>query len=116
MPPGLSHYYVVCPQEQKLPVLRALVKRELGVEGLAASGGLTSGNSRADARALVFGIGTRALEQIAASLDVALGGEGQDLEDISGEESTRPPLAECLREELSLNRRVSQSPACPPTM
>ncbi|CAN0472843.1 unnamed protein product, partial [Laminaria digitata] len=28
MPPCLTHFYVVCPPEQKLPVLRALIKRE----------------------------------------------------------------------------------------
>ncbi|CAN0150779.1 unnamed protein product, partial [Scytosiphon promiscuus] len=37
MPPGLSHFYVVCPPEQKLAVLRALVRRELGVSPSSAS-------------------------------------------------------------------------------
>lgn len=37
MPPGLSHFYVVCPPEQKLAVLRALVRRELGVSSSSSS-------------------------------------------------------------------------------
>ncbi|CAN0541305.1 unnamed protein product, partial [Ectocarpus sp. 12 AP-2014] len=44
MPPCLSHYYVVCPPEQKLAVLRALVKRELGVSASEAAAKLTTGS------------------------------------------------------------------------
>ncbi|CAM9271294.1 unnamed protein product [Ectocarpus sp. 8 AP-2014] len=43
MPPCLSHYYVVCPPEQKLAVLRALVKRELGVSASEAAATAATG-------------------------------------------------------------------------
>lgn len=38
MPPCLSHFYVVCPPQQKLAVLRALVLHELGASAATASG------------------------------------------------------------------------------
>lgn len=102
MPPELSHYYVVCPQEQKLVVLRALVRRELGSGTQEGS----PGSGRSETRALVFASGSRPLEDIAGSLDAALGGTSrQDRE--CGREPAGPPVAECLREELGLNRRVS---------
>lgn len=95
MPSSLSHYYVVCPPEQKIPVLRALLKRELGLKG----------NASANGRGLVFASSAKPLEKIAPTLERALG-EGRE----NGEgDGYRPPLAECLREEMGLNTRVRKS-------
>lgn len=99
MPPCLSHFYVVCPPEQKLPVLRALIKRELGS---SARGGGSSG-AEVDNRGLVFALPSKPLEEIAPSLDAALGGSGQQE---AAKYRSEPPLAEYLREELGLNARV----------
>ncbi|CBN75240.1 DEAD box helicase [Ectocarpus siliculosus] len=100
MPPCLSHYYVVCPPEKKLAVLRT------------------------DTRGLVFALATKPLEGIAASLDKALGGRGsggggggerggreqqqQQQQQAKGwdEQPPQPPLAEFLRQELGLNARA----------
>lgn len=109
MPPCLSHFYVVCPPEQKLPVLRALIKRELGS---TASGGDRKADpkadpkagSKADTRGLVFALPTKSLEDIASSLDKALGGGVRRGEEEDGPEPA--PMAEFLREELGLNARV----------
>lgn len=127
MPPCLSHFYVVCPADQKLPVLRALVRRELGSRRTAAtlaaagqgspppSNSSSGGGLNADTRALVFAHATKPLEAIAGSLHVALGGksgQGQGELDSGGKDgeaadaAPSPPLAECLREELGLNKRV----------
>lgn len=99
MPSCLSHFYVVCPPEQKLPVLRALIKREFGsLRGVQASG------TEADTRGLVFALPAKPLEEIASSLDRALGGNGHE----NGRDRTEPLLAEFLREELGLNARVRE--------
>lgn len=98
MPPCLSHFYVVCPPEQKLPVLRALIKRELG----AAAGTGPSG-VETDTRGLVFALPTKPLENIASSMDKALGGSGG--EKVKGGPEV-VPLANFIREELGLNARV----------
>lgn len=124
MPPCLSHFYVVCPTEQKLGVLRALARRELGpsasssssngVELKAGASSNSGAGSKGENRALVFAHATQPLENIAGSLDVALGGrstQGADNERAGGEAMPSPPLAECLREELGLNKRVSRGRA-----
>lgn len=124
MPPCLSHFYVVCPPEQKLAVLRALVRRELGVSAAATAVGPEAMSNRvggaaeavADTRGLVFALATKPLEGIATSLDKALGGgSGEGTEGGGGRQQTKKgrggqgapaPLAEFLREELGLNARV----------
>lgn len=92
MPSSLSHYYVVCPPEQKLPVLRALLKHELGLKA----------NEKFNDRGLVFASSAKPLEEIGPTLERALGRGG----DNGGGGGYHPPLAECLREELGLNTRV----------
>eukprot|EP00904_Undaria_pinnatifida_P008569 jgi/Undpi1/4842/HiC_scaffold_19.g08195.m1 len=110
MPPCLTHFYVVCPPEQKLPVLRALIKRELGsAAGAKSSGDVKAGTksgrtNKRETRGLVFALPTKSLEDIAASLDKALGGGLRGGDEESGSEA--PPMAEFLREELGLNARV----------
>lgn len=110
MPPCLTHFYVVCPPEQKLPVLRALIKRELGsAAGAKSSGDVKAGTksgrtNKRETRGLVFALPTKSLEDIAASLDKALGGGLRGGGEESGSEA--PPMAEFLREELGLNARV----------
>lgn len=102
MPSCLSHFFVVCPPAQKLSVLRALVKRELGSFKVQGSGGLNT-----DTRALVFAHATKPLEQIAEYLHAALGETDDQADGVEGDVASSAPLAECLREELGLSRRVS---------
>ncbi|CAN0337933.1 unnamed protein product, partial [Ectocarpus fasciculatus] len=55
MPPCLSHYYVVCPPEKKLAVLRALVKRELGVSASAEAAARPAAGASSSAAAAAAG-------------------------------------------------------------
>lgn len=89
MPSSLSHFYVVCPPEQKLAILRALVKREVEFAN--------------DSRALVFASPNKPLSDIANYLNSAVG--RSDATTTDGD--TLPQRAECLRDELGLNERVS---------
>lgn len=73
MPPCLSHYYVVCPPEKKLAVLRALVRRELGVPAAASASAAEAeaGVGEGGAAAAVPGTGPSSGESGAAAERVA---------------------------------------------
>ncbi|CAM9779146.1 unnamed protein product, partial [Choristocarpus tenellus] len=99
MPSSLSHYYVICPKEKKLAILRSLVKRELMAGGDQSALG--------EGRALVFALPSRPLSQVAKALDKVLrkdGLSGQGVGDSMLADDA--PVAEVLREELGLNQRV----------